>query len=182
MTELNIRYGKAEDAQMLADIGAETFYDAYVPDIPAQHVADFVAAIFSPEIQSAELADPATTFLIAEIGKETAGYAMLSENASPEALAGKRAIKLPRIYLRQIFIGRGVGSALMQACIDEAERRGFEAIWLGVWNQNVRAQVFYRKWGFEQFGIEDFQFGEEIQTDLLFFRPLSSQIIQSGPT
>jgi ribosomal protein S18 acetylase RimI-like enzyme len=70
----------------------------------------------------------------------------------------------------------------MHACIDEAERRGFEAIWLGVWNQNVRAQVFYRKWGFEQFGIEDFQFGEEIQTDLLFFRPLSSQIIQSGPT
>jgi ribosomal protein S18 acetylase RimI-like enzyme len=176
MTQIRIRYGTAEDAQLLAEIGAETFYDAYVPDIPAKMVADFVAENFSLEIQTAELADPGTTFLIAEIGEETAGYAMLCEDSPPEALVGKRAIKLPRIYLRQTFIGQGVGSMLMQACIDEAERHGFEAIWLGVWDQNDRAQGFYRKWGFEQFGSEAFQFGEEMQTDLLFYRHLDAAL------
>jgi hypothetical protein len=39
----------------------------------------FVAATFSPQLQSGELADPSPLFLIAEIGTETAGYAMLQE-------------------------------------------------------------------------------------------------------
>ncbi len=168
-----IRFGTAEDAELLAELGAKTFYDAYVPDLPPQMVADFLPEIFSLALQTAELADPGTIFLIAEINKEPAGYAMLNERPSPEGLADKRAIMLPRIYLHQISTGKGVGSMLMQACLDESERRGFEVIWLGVWEKNVRAQAFYRKWGFVEFGAEDFQFGPELQTDLLFFRQLS---------
>lgn len=171
---IRIRYGTAEDAELLAEMGATTFYDAYVPDIPAQQVADFVAETFSPEILTAELANPANLFLIAEVGQDAAGYAMLSEGSSPQGLGGKRAIKLPRIYLRQRFIGQGVGSVLMRACLEEGEQRNYEAVWLGVWEANERAIGFYRKWGFEQFGSEAFQFGEEMQTDLLFFRPILS--------
>lgn len=168
-----IRFGTADDAQLLTDLGARTFYDAYTPDIPAQIVADFLPEIFSLALQTAELADPGTIFFLAEINGEAAGYAMLSEGTTPDELVDKRAIKLPRIYLNQAATGHGLGSKLMQACLDEAGRRGFEVIWLGVWDKNVRAQRFYQRWGFVKFGAEEFQFGPERQIDLLFFRPIS---------
>jgi ribosomal protein S18 acetylase RimI-like enzyme len=64
-------------------------------------------------------------------------------------------------------MGKGVGAPLMRACLEEAARRGYDAIWLGVWERNERAQEFYRKWGFEEAGTQAFQLGAEMQTDLL---------------
>jgi ribosomal protein S18 acetylase RimI-like enzyme len=76
-------------------------------------------------------------------------------------------VKLVRIYAGKARIGKGMGTALMRACLDEAASRGCDTIWLGVWERNERAQEFYRKWGFEEAGTQAFQLGAEMQTDLL---------------
>ncbi len=49
--------------------------------------------------------------------------------------------------------GRGVGSALMQACIDWAAGHGAHKVMLEVWPHNATAQALYRKFGFEQEGF-----------------------------
>jgi putative acetyltransferase len=49
--------------------------------------------------------------------------------------------------------GRGVGSVLMEACIDWADRHGAHKIMLEVWPHNPSAQGLYRKFGFEQEGF-----------------------------
>jgi ribosomal protein S18 acetylase RimI-like enzyme len=66
-----------------------------------------------------------------------------------------------------------VGAALMQACIDEARRRGHKTLWLGVWEHNPRAQAFYRKWNFVEIGTHVFHLGNDPQTDLLMQRTIS---------
>jgi len=38
---------------------------------------------------------------------------------------------------------------------------------LGVWEKNIRALAFYRKYGFEQFSQHDFLLGKDLQTDIL---------------
>jgi ribosomal protein S18 acetylase RimI-like enzyme len=76
-------------------------------------------------------------------------------------------VKLVRIYAGKARIGKGMGTALMRACLDEAASRGCDTIWLGVWERNERAQEFYRKWGFEEAGTQAFQLGAEMQTDRL---------------
>ena len=167
---LKIRRATTDDALLLAEIGAETFYDAYASDLPADALSAFVANTFSKERQAAELADPSTLFLIAEIGTETVGYAMLQEAPPPAALNGTRVLKIPRIYLRQAWLGRGLGSALMEACLAEAARRQHSTTCLEVWEDNERARAFYQNWGFEQVGTVDFQFGAETQIDLILCR------------
>ena len=52
------------------------------------------------------------------------------------------------IYLLPEYIGKGIGSQLIRACIDELEYLGFSEILLWVLEDNHRARRFYEKHGF----------------------------------
>jgi RimJ/RimL family protein N-acetyltransferase len=49
--------------------------------------------------------------------------------------------------------GRGVGTALMEACVDWARQRGIHKLALQVWPHNDAAIALYEKFGFEQEGV-----------------------------
>jgi [ribosomal protein S18]-alanine N-acetyltransferase len=49
--------------------------------------------------------------------------------------------------------GQGVGSALLEALLAEAVRRGCTEVFLEVRTDNTRAQRLYRRYGFSQIGI-----------------------------
>ena len=49
--------------------------------------------------------------------------------------------------------GRGTGSALLEALLAEAARRGCTEVFLEVRTDNMRAQQLYRRYGFRQIGI-----------------------------
>jgi ribosomal protein S18 acetylase RimI-like enzyme len=70
------------------------------------------------------------------------------------------------------WLSRGVGAALMRACISQAQQKGFQSIWLGVWQRNERAYAFYRKWGFQVVGEHVFQLGSDPQNDWIVERAL----------
>ena len=167
---MTIRCATLEDATLLAFIGAETFFDTFAHDNFPENIGFYLSTSFSTEIQAAELADPASTFLIAELDGETVGYAHLKTGSSPASVSGERPLELARIYARAPWIGQGVGAALMQACLSEAENLGCDTIWLGVWEHNPRAISFYIKWGFERAGTQIFHLGNDPQTDWVMQR------------
>ena len=47
-------------------------------------------------------------------------------------------------------------------------------VWLGVWEENVRAINFYKKQGFNEFDKHIFMLGDDAQTDLLMRLPLQA--------
>ncbi|HEX3924010.1 MAG TPA: ribosomal protein S18-alanine N-acetyltransferase [Streptosporangiaceae bacterium] len=49
--------------------------------------------------------------------------------------------------------GRGTGSALLEALLTEAARRGCTEVFLEVRTDNTRAQRLYQRYGFRQIGI-----------------------------
>lgn len=49
--------------------------------------------------------------------------------------------------------GRGIGSALLEALLTEAARRGCTEVFLEVRTDNIRAQRLYQRYGFRQIGI-----------------------------
>jgi ribosomal protein S18 acetylase RimI-like enzyme len=86
---------------------------------------------------------------------------------------GPDPVELERIYVDKSAIGRGVGAALMEACLDAARRGGHRTLWLGVWERNPNAIGFYERLGFRQVGTHGFRFGSKLQTDLLMALPLA---------
>ena len=165
-----IRRGKAEDAGLLAELGARTFSETFAEDNTPENMAAYLALAFSPEQQAAELADPHAVFQIAENNGVAIGYAMIRSGDVPPEVTGEKPIELVRLYVARESLGGGVGAALMQACIAEAKQRGYKTLWLGVWEHNDRAQAFYRKWNFHEVGTHVFQLGDDPQTDILMQR------------
>ena len=70
------------------------------------------------------------------------------------------------------YFGLGIGPAMMNLALEEAQKRNKTWAWLGVWEHNPRAIRFYEKYGFEQCGSHPFMMGEEEQLDLLMKKRL----------
>src|SRR5947209_7747435 len=147
---LTIRRATVDDASLLADLGARTFYETFAVDNTPEDMAAYLAASFSPALQAKEITDPNTTLLIAEIDGIAAGYAKLELSAAPSCITGPNPVELSRLYVLREFIGSGVGAALMGYCISEAKRAGSATMWLGVWEKNERARRFYNRGGFQE--------------------------------
>ncbi|HEV7903492.1 MAG TPA: GNAT family N-acetyltransferase [Pyrinomonadaceae bacterium] len=169
---LTIRRANPEDASLLTELGGRTFSETFAADNSPEDMAAYLAASFNPAQQTAELNDPASTFFIAEVGGLAAGYAQLHAGELAEGVEGSKPVELVRLYVSREWLGRGVGEALMRACVDEARRAGHETMWLGVWERNGRAQAFYRKWNFRAVGEHVFHLGSDPQRDILMERAL----------
>jgi ribosomal protein S18 acetylase RimI-like enzyme len=169
---LTIRRGTIADAGLLSELGARTFSETFAVDNTPEDLATYVATSFSVAQQTAELEDPTSTFLIAEVHGHAAGYAKLHDGEPEKGVEGAKPVELVRLYVSRDWLGRGIGEQLMRACVDEARQAGHETIWLGVWERNARAQAFYRKWDFREVGEHMFQLGSDRQRDILMERPL----------
>ncbi len=174
MADLNIsiRRARKEDAALIADLSRKTFYESFVSWNTEENMKKFMENEFSREKLIAEAEADDGIFLLAHVSDQPAGYARLRNTENPEALQGSPHIEIARIYAVTNAIGKGVGSALMQACIDLAIDNKCQWIWLGVWEHNLRALAFYNKWGFEKFGSHIFMVGEDPQTDWLLRKQL----------
>lgn len=175
MTEIpdvTIRRGTLADAALLSELGARTFSETFAADNTPEDLAAYVATSFNVAQQTAELKDPGSIFLIAEVNGQAAGYAKLHDGSPEKGVEGATPIELVRLYVSRDWLGRGVGEQLMRACLDEARKAGHETIWLGVWERNARAQAFYRKWNFRAVGEHMFQLGADLQRDILMERTL----------
>ena len=170
--QVAIRRANSNDAELLAELGARTFKQTFAADNTSEDMEAYLAAHFSVAQQTVELAHPASTFLIAEVDSQAAGYAKLHAGEPPKEIEGAKPIELVRLYVSQEWLGRGAGEALMRACLDEARNAGHETLWLGVWERNARAQAFYRKWDFLAVGEHMFQLGSDMQRDILMERAL----------
>ena len=170
--QVTIRRANSDDANLLAGLGARTFQETFAADNTVEDMAAYLASHFSVAQQTAELAHPDSTFLIAEVDGVAAGYAKLHAGEPPKEIEGARPIELVRLYVLQKWFGRGVGEALMRVCLEEAQNAGHETIWLGVWERNPRARAFYNKWDFRAVGEHMFQLGSDEQRDILMERAL----------
>ena len=174
MSSIEIRQATAADAKVLTDLAYTTFWDAFAhhPKNAPDDLNHYMRQAFNHDQIAAELEDERCIFLIAEIEGEPAGYAKLINDLIEPGITAERPVELNRLYSHQQFLGKGIGQALMDACLERARAEGRDVMWLGVWEFNPRAQRFYEKNGFRMVGSHVFQLGEDAQTDLLMQREL----------
>jgi ribosomal protein S18 acetylase RimI-like enzyme len=171
-TEIKIRIANKKDAELIADLSRQTFYHTYAAHNSNENMKKFMNTQFSKKNLMAEVDQKENIFLLAGNENRIVGYAKITEEKTPELLESGTAIQIARIYSVTEKIGKGVGSALMQKCIDLAKKKNKKVIWLGVWKKNKRAIDFYIKWGFEIFDEQEFTLGNDVQKDWLMKKEL----------
>lgn len=172
---LVIREATVEDAKLIADISHQTFYETFAPHNTKEDMDKFLGQQFTKGKLILEVGAKANIFLLAYNNEEIAGYVKLRDERVPLGMGNVSALEVARLYAMTNQIGKGVGSMLMQSCIDIAKQKNKEWLWLGVWEKNQRAIDFYEKWGFEKFGEIDFLLGNDLQKDWLMKKQIYSE-------
>lgn len=174
MNELIIRRARFDDGEALAALAERTFRDAFAADNSASDIEAYVREAFSREAIERELTMEGSVFLLAsDADGSLMGYGKLRRQMPEASVGGDKPVEIERLYVDQRAIGLGLGAALMRALLEEAASRGFETVWLGVWERNERAIRFYQQWGFEVVGTHIFRLGLDDQTDLVMARSLT---------
>jgi ribosomal protein S18 acetylase RimI-like enzyme len=169
---ITMRTASIEDVDALVSLGRETFIETFAGSNTESDMSLYLEKAFNEQVVSAELQDKTNTFFIAEIDGIPVAYAKVSRSTPPEQLKSCKPVELSRLYAKSAVIGKGLGQALMQKCIEHARTNGYDVIWLGVWEHNQRALSFYNKFGFERFSEHIFVLGNDAQTDLLLKKQL----------
>lgn len=170
-----IRRAVHEDAERLSAFGHRVNAATFAAGNDPQQLALYLSTAYTPDVQAAELADPAiTTLLACDDTGAIAGFAQLRTGGVHESVPDPLAVELWRFYVGPEWHGRGLAAVLMDAVLAAARDVAPDAasIWLGVWEHNARAQAFYRKCAFTRVGTHAFMFGIESQNDEVWMRPL----------
>jgi ribosomal protein S18 acetylase RimI-like enzyme len=181
VTGLQVTAAVAADIQEVADVAAHTFPLACPPSATAENIAAFIAANLSVDKFREYLADPQRSVLVARSptaeGTPVVGYAMLIHGVPDDADVQRAVTLRPTMELSKIYVlpsshGGEVSAALMAAAVDYAIGHGAASMWLGVNEQNQRAQRFYLKQGFAVTGTKSFQLGANLEHDFVLTRAL----------
>jgi ribosomal protein S18 acetylase RimI-like enzyme len=165
-----IRPAVRADAELLHELARHTFPLACPPSTTAAAAADFIAEHLSVESFYAYLRDSAREIVIAEVDSQPAGYLLFcrDESSDPDvaaALTVRPTIELSKCYVLSEFHGAGIARALIDEGIALSRAQGFAAMWLGVNQDNVRANRFYEKIGFRVVGSKKFLVGQRWEDD-----------------
>jgi GNAT superfamily N-acetyltransferase len=174
---LVIRSAVPADAAALAVVAAATFPLACPPHTTEEAKAEFIAAHLTETSFEGYLADPERALFLAEVDGEPVGYTMLVFGEPYDAdvaavITLRPTVELSKVYLLPGHHGAGVSAALMAASLQAAGARGAVGIWLGVNEENTRANRFYEKSGFELVGRKKFLVGERWEDDFVRERAL----------
>jgi ribosomal protein S18 acetylase RimI-like enzyme len=161
----------------LAAVAARTFPLACPPSTPPENIASFIDTNLSATRFAEYLADPRRAILTAQQDDRIVGYAMLIRGVDDDtdvqrAVEVRPAAELSKLYLLPDHHGSGGATALLETTLATAAEWGARCVWLGVNQENQRAQRFYAKTGFKVNGTRMFQVGDRRENDYVMVREL----------
>jgi ribosomal protein S18 acetylase RimI-like enzyme len=98
---------------------------------------------------------------------KTIGYLKLNFGAAQTELKNEQSLEIERIYVLKEFHGKNIGQLLYDKAIQIAKEKNVNYVWLGVWEENLRAINFYKKNGYVAFDKHIFKLGDDEQTDIM---------------
>lgn len=171
-----IRPATLADASQIAALGSTVFSTTFGWSLPAADLAAYLDSSYSVPAIVADLSNAAITTVVACTVRNPShvlGFAQLTRGSLEPCITDEpRPVELQRLYVSTEAHGLGLGRKLVEEVERIARGEGHETLWLGVWEENFKAQGFYGKVGFEKCGAHDFVMGSCVQTDWIMKKSL----------
>ena len=173
--KVTLRPATLIDAPQIAALGSHIFATCFGYSLPPADLQAYLESAYSISSLSSDISNPSMTVIVAEDPSSgtVVGFSQLTRGTTEPCLAGiENLVELQRLYVSPDFHGGGVGRLLVEAVESVAREEGFETLWLGVWEENFKAQKVYERMGFEKVGSHDFVMGSCVQTDWILTKRL----------
>ncbi|NIK75303.1 ribosomal protein S18 acetylase RimI-like enzyme [Paenibacillus castaneae] len=169
---INIKKCTFEDLGLLQEISVETFNETFKNQNSPGNMKAYLERAFNLKQLEQELPNISSQFFFVYFNNEVAGYLKVNTNDAQTEGMGNESLEIERIYIRNKFQKHGLGKYLLNQAIKIAIELNKKKIWLGVWEKNENAIVFYKKMGFVQTGAHSFYMGDEEQVDFIMTKTL----------
>ena len=168
MTEtIDVRKVRIDDLDALQTISRDTFSETFAAMNKAEDMEKYLSVNLSKEQLLRELENPESDFYFAMHEERVIGYLKINHGDAQMEPQDTPAIEIEKLYVMREYHGKYIGALLLDTARLVAKLYKVESIWLGVWEKNERAILFYQKHGFQQYGQHLFMLGNDAQTDLL---------------
>ncbi len=134
-----IRLIKKEDNQAVAKLIRSVFDEMEIPKVGTAYEDPYLDLMFE------EYNKPKSAYFVVENEGEIVGCAGIAalENGDP------KISELQKMYFLPETRGLGIGSKMMETCLEEARKFGFEKCYIETMPFMHAAQKLYKKSGFE---------------------------------
>lgn len=169
-----IKRATTTDTKLISILGAKTFDQAFRGTCTDNDLKRVLHEFYNEEQVAKELNNLQDFFFVLYQDDVAAGYARINLGDEPVShFKEKKSAELKRIYFLNEFHGKGLAIQLLNYCLDFLKEKTYEQVYLSVWENNDRAQAFYKKNGFVDTKIENpFPLGNTPQMDYWFLKKL----------
>lgn len=166
---MNLSFKKCtiKDLEKIVDISRITFINAFEKDNNPEDFNNYMNTAFSEEKIKTELLNPNSKFYFTYFNNELVGYFKLNKNEAQTEQFNQKSIELERIYVLNKFQGKQIGKHMLFKIIEIAREKEVSFLWLGVWEKNLAAIKFYKRYNFKKFDTHFYYIGTDKQTDWL---------------
>ncbi|GAB11105.1 putative acetyltransferase [Gordonia araii NBRC 100433] len=172
-------------ADDVAAVAAATFPLACPPHSAPADIAAYIDAHLSATRFAAHIADPESDVLVARphAGGAIVGYSLVhhrppADTAVAALLPDGPSSEISKVYVlpdhhaHRLRRDDPPAAALIAAAVGTAAERHSEIVWLGVNQENARAQRFYEKAGFLRVGTKTFDLNGRTEHDFVLVKRL----------
>lgn len=170
--KLDFQKCNGKDLRILSKLSRKTFIDAFEKQNNPTDFQEYIKNAFSLSTLNDELSNLDSHFFFVYENQKLIGYFKLNEFNAQSELKEKEGIELQRIYVINEYQGRNLGAQILLKIMEIANQKKKKYIWLGVWERNLDAIRFYKKYGFIKFDTHPYYIGSDKQTDWLMLKKL----------
>lgn len=170
-TTATLRRATVDDAQTLSALAARTFTETFGHLYPPEDLAAFLADAYAVDKQRTILAHPDYAVWLLEHDGLAVGHAAAGPCGLPHADVAPGDGEIKRLYLLREHQGGGTGTRMMDAILAWLLQGGPRTVWVGAWSENLGAQRFYARHGFEKVGEYIFPVGAINDLEFILRRP-----------
>ncbi|KAF4548664.1 Hypothetical protein D9617_26g078770 [Elsinoe fawcettii] len=171
---ISVRKAKVEDAAQIAGTARHVFSISFGHTVTKDQLAKYLDETYTAELMAKEIQDSTKQMLVAvDASDRVAGFILMVRDSDEECVRSyEKRVEMLRFYVHTDYHGQGVGKALATELENIARAEGMKHIWLGVWENNHKAQAVYKKMGFKKVGQHVFDLGGDLQTDDILIKQL----------
>ena len=167
---ISIRRATVADAEAVARIATRTFTETFGHLYADEDLQAFVQENFTVGKQALILGHDAYAVWLLEDDGEAVGHAAAGPCGLPHPEVRPGDGELKRLYVLPGYQNGGWGRRLFDTALAWLERDGPRTLWISVWSENLGAQRFYARAGFEFAGEYQFKVGRARDREFMFRR------------
>jgi ribosomal protein S18 acetylase RimI-like enzyme len=170
-SQATIRRAGPDDAPALAALGAATFTETFGHLYPPADLHAFLVGSHSVDAWTRVLTDPQRAVWLAALAdRPPVGFIAVGACKLPIENREPTAGEVQQLYVLARHHNLRLGSRLMDVGLEWLESRGRAPLYVGVWSENLGAQRFYRRYGFDKVGEYGFPVGKSVDREFILRR------------